>query len=311
MVEAGSTRSESATSLGLLAAGTTVASVGVLTLLGWVLDTPVLATWKAGTVPMAPASAALLAMFGTALGLCARHPPHAGAIRLATLFGWVGAAAALLLLALRLMSVYDSAEHFGLPIAGAFGAAPIGHVSPVTAFCFVLANVSLLASQSPGTVGPRRGWLAWGAAGLLSLTGFTLLLAYVVGTPLLAGEALIPPALNTSLTLLVAGLALVVIADRSTRPPAVPSGADALRLRPYALAFIAFAAGTVAVAYDYYHTTERKFRTEVEDQLLAVSELKTSELVQWRNERLGDAILIRGVSMTAAVRRLLATPRSP
>src|SRR5208283_1240527 len=57
------------------------------------------------------------------------------------------------------------------------------------------------------------------------------------------------------------------------------------------LIFALLAAGTLAAGYFYYVDYEHKYRTVVERQLSAISELKVGELVQWRKERIADAQL--------------------
>ncbi|MFZ2170954.1 MAG: EAL domain-containing protein [Methylococcaceae bacterium] len=305
-------RLESLITFALLAAGLSVAAIGFLALFGWILDAPVLTMWKIGTQPMAPSTAGLSMLFGAALCLGARMPHRPVAVLLITSFGWAGAITSLLLFALRFLGVYGSAELLSLRITGTFGDAPIGYISPITAFCFLLANGSLLllASLSHGARGYWRSWLAWGFGGLVSLVSYIYLLAYVFGPPILFGKILIHPALNTSLIMLIMGLALLVLAARNTVRPDDSSEADTLSLLPYTLIFFVFAAGILAVTYNNYRETERRFRRQVESQLIAVSELKTDELVRWRIERLEDANLSHSALITAAVRRLLETPRS-
>jgi len=59
----------------------------------------------------------------------------------------------------------------------------------------------------------------------------------------------------------------------------------------------------------YYRSYERHFRSEVEHQLSAIAELKVSELVQWRKERLADAgILYQNASFAAWVQRFIEKP---
>jgi PAS domain S-box-containing protein len=73
--------------------------------------------------------------------------------------------------------------------------------------------------------------------------------------------------------------------------------------------FSLLAAGIVAVGYFYYHGYERHHRTEVERQLLAIAELKTDELADWRRERMGDAgVFFKNAAFSALVRRHFGNP---
>jgi len=75
------------------------------------------------------------------------------------------------------------------------------------------------------------------------------------------------------------------------------------------LIFACLAAGIAATGYFYYQNYEKSYRAAIERQLTAIAELKVSELVQWRHERLGDgSILFQNAPLTALVRRLLEKP---
>jgi PAS domain S-box-containing protein len=67
--------------------------------------------------------------------------------------------------------------------------------------------------------------------------------------------------------------------------------------------------GIVAAGYLYYRNYERQFRTEVDRQLSAIAELKASELVQWRKERLGDgAMIFKNAAFFSLTRRFFEKP---
>ena len=90
------------------------------------------------------------------------------------------------------------------------------------------------------------------------------------------------------------------------RIPAGDTGPHAFALL---LLFVILAAGIVGAGYLYFRNYENNYRAEVGRQLSAIAELKTSELVQYRTERLGDAaILFRNTAFSAMVRRFLANP---
>ncbi len=296
----------------LLVAGLSVAAIGFLALFGWALDIKAFYTWEADTQPMAPSTAVLSVGFGTVLWLVA--PIHKGRVAelLATFLSWAGTITSLMLLSLRVLGMHLSAELFSMHINGTFGNFSIGYISPVTAFCFLLAYGALLAELSivtPDSHNAWRKWLMWSFTGVILLTGFLLLLNYVFGAPILAGNLMIPPAFNTTCILLIMGLALLVLTARHIKQPDIPS---TFIVKPplYIMIFIVFTAVILAISYDYYRRIELKFRQEVESQLLAVSALKSGELIRWRQERFGDAALSQSTSTTAAVRRLLETPGS-
>ena len=60
------------------------------------------------------------------------------------------------------------------------------------------------------------------------------------------------------------------------------------------LIFVLFTIGIITAGVLYYKSNEKHYRTEVEQQLTAIADLKVSQIVQWRNERLGDAEMFFG-----------------
>ena len=79
--------------------------------------------------------------------------------------------------------------------------------------------------------------------------------------------------------------------------------------RKFVLVFIGLAACIIAAGTFYYRDYERKFRIEIEHQLSTIADLKVSQLVQWRKERMSDAgVLFQNPSLSALVRRFLEKP---
>jgi len=77
----------------------------------------------------------------------------------------------------------------------------------------------------------------------------------------------------------------------------------------FILIFVLLAAGIVTTGYLYYRNHKERHRVEVERQISAIAELKVGELVQWRQERLGDAdSLFKNVSFCTLVRRFFEKP---
>jgi diguanylate cyclase (GGDEF)-like protein/PAS domain S-box-containing protein len=285
-----------------------IASIGLLTLLGWVLEVPIFTTWKSGAIPMAPITAVLTLAFSLVFGFCINHPLNFINKQFALMLSWVGAMTALCLCLVRLMGLHLSLERLGLPITGVIDAAPIGYISIITAFCLFLAFVALI-TLSHQTSRTCYKVLSWSLSGLILLISLGLLLAYIFGLPLITNNLLINPALNTSFMLLLTGVGLLTLNYHDY----LRQSATAVmfsNLPPYIIIFVIFSAGILTLAYDYYRTIEVKFRYQVESELLAVSKLKTDQLVLWRKERVGNAILSQNILITASIKRLLANPDS-
>ena len=260
---------------------------------------------------MAPSSALLFVLFGTAVFFSARSPLSRGAYRIGMVIGSTGALVALLLFCLSWTGIRLEAEHIGIPIAGHVDRAPIGHMSPMTMLGFALAGLSLVTTLSSSPARPRRAMAGFWFACLIVFASIIFLLAYLFGTPLLDGGQFIPPALTTSLAFTALGMALLALAGPRAWVPDERIDAATLRAsRSFMLVFALVAAGLVSVGYVHFRDYEQHYRTEVERQLSAVAELKAGELAAWRSQRLADAtVLFRSAVFAALVRRTLGNPK--
>ena len=82
-----------------------------------------------------------------------------------------------------------------------------------------------------------------------------------------------------------------------------------LSFRLLILIFVVPAAGILAAGHFFYSNYANNYRTQVEHQLSAVADLKVTELVQWRNERLGDANQLCGnLAFSRLVQRYFEHP---
>ncbi|MFI5024699.1 MAG: PAS domain S-box protein, partial [Alphaproteobacteria bacterium] len=281
------------------------AGFGLAALLGWVLEVPLLASWGPRWIPMAPSTALLFVLFGTAVFINAGVAPGRVAYWTGIAIGSAAALLGLILFPLSYLNIYLEAEHFGIAIAGTVEGAPIGHISPLTALCSVLAGLSLVASLSSSRA---RRWAAAGfwLGGLVVVVGTVFLVGYLYAAPLLYGGEFIPPALPTSLALVALGGALCLLALAPEEPL---DAAFSLTLRYLVFAFALAAAVAVATGYVFYRGFETDERTEVERQLSAISALKVSELTAWRAEHLADANVFYGNAVfSSLVSRAFADP---
>jgi diguanylate cyclase (GGDEF)-like protein/PAS domain S-box-containing protein len=289
----------------IMVMGVSIATIGLLALLGWILDMPILTTWQTNTLPISPSAALLSILFGAAFVFNAKRPSSRITFLMTTFCAWVGAMLALLLFTLRIFNSYSSVELLGLNITGMLGNAPIGFISPITALCFLLANLAFLITLPQGSHRLWRGYFSSILAGLLMLVSFTLLLSFFFGLPLPIINTLIRPALNTSFILLLMGMGLLIVAHLRIMFSDDESDVIEIDRLIYVLFFSALTASILITAFQSYRTTEIKFREGVELQLQAVSELKTRQLSQWRIERLGDGALAQSALINSAVRQHL------
>ncbi len=124
-----------------------VAVIGLLAILGWLSGNLILAGYGA-PVPMAPSTALLFVGYGSTVFLRIRNPHSSIVYRAGIILGLTGTLAAILLFFLSFQRIYLTVEHLGIPISGTAQGVPLGHMSPLTAFCFVLASLSFLAVLS-------------------------------------------------------------------------------------------------------------------------------------------------------------------
>lgn len=283
------------------ACGATVTGTAIIALLGWLLDLPLLRGFAPDVVPMAPSTAVLFTLHGIALLMCSW--PNASRRGSAAIVGFTALAAALLL-AVSLLGIRSPIEHLGMRIDGEVQGIPLGHMSPVTAACFLLASLSCGLQQSLAP--SRRRIAAMVAGGLLSATSVVFFLAYLYGKPLLYGSGFIPPALNTSLAFFALGVGLM-LASRKAALGELPLGNRASGW--LLLVFAALAVGLITMGYVFYRQQEKNHQQAVQHQLSAVADLKVGELTQWRRERLGDGEVFFGnESFVGLAQRCIEAP---
>jgi PAS domain S-box-containing protein len=285
-----------------------VAGIGLIAMGGWSLGQPVLASLGSGRIPVAPSTAALFILYAISLYLRSSPSISRSAYRTGISINGAGALVALCLFVLSSRGIQSEVEHLGFAIVNRPGETPVGHMSPVTAICFLLSSWSYLLSL---TSAPERRWagtLAWWLAGCIILTGATLVLAYFYGEPVLYGTAFIPPAALTSLAFIVLGGALLALAAPQAWPNQY-AGFTTRASHSFILVFVLLSAGIVIAGFLYYRHYEMHHREQVERQLTAIADLKVDGIVSWRKERLGDAALLyRNRQFTGLVKRCLQQP---
>ena len=194
----------------VLVCGAITAGAGALILVGWAIRSNALMAMGSGYIWMAPNSALLFALLGSALLGRQVWPARRGIHRAAAMAALLSAVVAgvTLISLLTGLNVDDWLFH----TTRMFGAVPMGRMSPVTAICFVLAGVSLLLLESQAS--------KWASipGPLITLVGTVCLMGYWFGTPLLYGATVIPVALPTSLGLMALGVGLTAAAGPGNWP---------------------------------------------------------------------------------------------
>lgn len=133
------------------AASMAVVALGVLVLLGWRLDIPLLKSVCAGLPSMKPNTAITFILAGLSLWLLHPQARNPSAQR-------IGSACAALttLISAAILSQYAFSWNLGIDqliskeAAGAVGTPVLGRMSPITALTFVLVGVALGVLDAPG-----------------------------------------------------------------------------------------------------------------------------------------------------------------
>ena len=283
--------------------------IGLAALMGWLLRLPSFASFSDGLIPMAPSTAILFVLCGVGLLFRERALTKDGRTVVPLLVGSVALAIGLPLFVMSAAGAHPEIEHLGFSQFGTYEDVPIGHMSPLTAFCFVLVALSFLAMYAST---PQRLWLARAAfllAAAVMTASLILLLAYLLGTPVLYGSDIIPPALSTSSAFLALGLGMFMIAALQLWPHR--RILDAVSVREtyvLVLVFVLFVSGILFAGYSYYKNYEKQYRLGIERQLSSIAQLKSEELVQWRNECLKDGELFMNGAFSGNVKRYFRDP---
>ncbi|MFH0729848.1 MAG: response regulator [Pseudomonadota bacterium] len=187
----------------------------LISLVGWLTGMPLLASYGAQFIPMAPSTAICFTLLSLPL-LIALRPAH----------GPMGNPG--IVLSGGLVAVYGFLVTFGwvtgLPLnpddllfaeMGTLGPHPVGRMAPATGVLFLISGGSLIAltgglSQKKGT--DRYLSLATFSGALISITGAVFSLGYALGAPLLYESGAIPLALPTAVSFLLLGGALTTVA---------------------------------------------------------------------------------------------------
>lgn len=265
------------------------AVLGILAILGWIFDIHQLASFDSSKIPMALSTAVLFAAYGLIIFFHNRLPLSRIVSRVGIAFSSVGISIALLLLYLSLKGISSNAEHLWMKISGGADGLVVGHMSPITAFIFVLIGLSFLLMQMKAGR-KKQIRVSFISAVLVIFISIILLLSYLFGTPLFYEGSFIPPALTTSLSFLFLGIALLFISGLEIW--SYEELSDTLSTRFTSILFlvlIVLVVSIITAGYSYYKVYEKINRTEIEQQLSSIASLKVNQIVQWRKERLGDA----------------------
>lgn len=289
--------------------GIIVGCIGFLALLGWFIKFSWLTRLNEAWIPMAPSTALFFLLYGVILFITNLHLKsdlRKIIVRLASLIIILTT----ILLFLSSAGIYLNIEHFGLAASEEIKGAPVGHISPLTAFCFTLGGFSFLLSFHTTGDKLKRAGFAFIIAGIVWAIGLVLLLAYFFGFPLLYGSNFIPPALSTTLGFNFLSTTLLIAASEKISRFVQNTDKEILRMSHILVfVFLVLVAGITSGGYIYYKNFEKNHRLEVENALSSIADLKISEITQWRKERLGNAaVFYKNMNFTGLVKSYFQNP---
>ncbi len=273
-----------------MTAGLLTSAIGLLAMLGWILQLPLLASFSANLIPMAPSTALLFILMGMALSIQNRLPQNRVKYIFGLSVGMLVGLSGLIFFISSLAKKNMIIEHLGFAITDTSNGIQTGHMSMVTAVSFTACALVFLLTLSQSVDRSKRAWIAMTLALTQVLTWLIFFLAYLFVTPLMYSEGFIPPALPTSLAFLFLSIGLLTSTLVQTglyNRIKITTGTRVSYI--FLLIFILLTFGIVGGGYFVFRGYEKNFRREIEQQLTAVSELKMDQLAQWRNERLGHA----------------------
>jgi PAS domain S-box-containing protein len=265
--------------------------LGCSAILGWIFNIAQLASFDPSKIPMALSTAVVFMAYGLIIFFHNRLPSSHIVQWVGIAFSSVGILAALLLLYFSLSGIRPDAEHLSIKMKVVVDGLVVGHMSPITAICFFLVGLSVLIMLTKTT--QKKQIIASLIFGVLVFfISIIFLLSYLFGAPLMYEGSFIPPAITTSLVFLFLGIALILMSGLKVWTYEELS--DALSTRYtyiLALVYMVLIISVITGGYSYYKSYKGQYRSEIEDQLSSIAEMKVSQLEQWRIERIGDASL--------------------
>ncbi len=289
------------------------AALGLAILLEWIFKLPILSTLGTDQVPMSPSSAILFLLFGLLVFARAKHIKGSIAWNMSRTLTLTGLLIAFALFIAGFIGIQAKLEQPGINISEAVVRFPAEQMSPLTALCFLVAGISLLLMLYSNGNPDYRAKISFLCSFLLLIVSIILITFYLLGASLLYRSGIIPPALTTSIAFLMLATGLFIPAARwiSLSPEDSPHEHFG-RWGALVLLSVFSAMIIVTLAYFYFNHYEVRFRAEVGKDLSAIAELKSHELVRWREERLGDAsVFYQNESFSKLVNQYLADPDEP
>jgi PAS domain S-box-containing protein len=263
---------------------------------GWICDIPVLRSFGTQIKSMSPVSGIFFLTYAILLFYLKGVLQHRMMLRLYGIAGAIGTALSVLFVVITLRNIDSLTNHQGATIDKIVASAPLMSMSPVTACCFLLISISFLFHIFPIRLHSPSRVLLIIPPGFVAITGSILSVAYFLGGPLFYETGIIPPSFPSSLAFIALATALLSSALPHPGAPHQNGVEDKIAGRPFPSVLlpvlILSSAGILFAGYLYFIDYRDGFLSDVEKRLSTIADLKVEGLVQWRNERMGDAAAV-------------------
>lgn len=212
--------------------------VAIVLVGAWASGNLEIASFGTGTIPMAPSTALLFILISGILLALVRHPGSPAIRRASLVIGFFAVVFSLLILGEHLFWTTLDIEQWIVEGPGYMSGVPLGRMSPLTAFMFMSAGMSLLAAVFPGK--KQLPDVSGVCAMVVFLTGGLVIVGYWYDSPLLYGGTLIPMSLPAGIAAVFLGFGLLATLGQDSWIVRVCSGPEprAMMLRTFIPAMV-------------------------------------------------------------------------
>ena len=289
-------------------------------LFSWLLDFWQVTKLGQDYIPMAPSTAALFMLLGSAVFMLLHRPANHSVIRISLIATSCSVFSALMVLIFNLFSI--ELPHLIQPTLTdvMIGNIPVGRMSPLTALTFLSASLALLFNLPPFN---RRQRLHQSATLLLLATlliSAVVLFGYAADVPFLYGTKIIPMAMLTALSFILLGTGMLLAFDL----PAFPFSLFCNELTPSTSAMVkssvqgalttflilTFVIGISGSLYLRKQNALAQQRTC--DELSTIAKLKSGQIADWYKGRMNEAefVFSNPLAQERIMRFLAASPEA-
>jgi hypothetical protein len=198
--------------------------ISVVSLLAWVSGLLIVASVKPDYIPMAPSTALCFSMLSVPLFFYVLRAANSTRRMVTAAAAFLTFLICSILLAGFFLGKLFAVERLGIQSPVPVANIPAGHMSPITAATFLATALGILFLVLSNEERQRFKHIAAFMAMAVVLTGFTVILGYLHGTPLLYGGNIIPVALPTAIAFELIGLGLITASGPHVLPVRVFAG---------------------------------------------------------------------------------------